>query len=156
MPINFSSSVTAYFVIMGDGYQRFCCFFYQLYARSELCTRTSRGTSGSFCFNKVGHSPTDSSLTFWEVIFAEIAIMARSSLGHALKFRRIFDFQQLKYRLDSWIPCLPIVTLYLSFLNFQFITGIGENNLVDTTCASLMMRAITLETSLVLVCHDTL
>ena len=139
---------------MGDGYQRFCCFFYQLYARSELCTRTSRGTSGSFCFNKVGHSPTDSSLTFWEVIFAEIAIMARSSLGHALKFRLIFDLKRLKYRLDWWIVSIPIVTRYRSFSNFQFVTGIGRNNLVDTTCASLKMRAITLETSLVLVCRD--
>ena len=59
------------------------------------------------------------------------------------------------YILDRWLSLAPINFLFIvGFGQFQFVTELVEEILVNITCALLMMEATTSETSLMLVCYD--
>ena len=120
------SSITACLHIMGDGYQTLFVFHNQIIARSEHRTSTSRGTSGGF-LKQSWPVPTISLLTLWEVFSLKFTIIARSFLGHALKFHL---FSVHSYSNADWATSCQLSTNnYVSivgFSRFRFVTELVD------------------------------
>ena len=149
------SSVTAYLVYWVIVTNTLVVFHNQIFVRSEHRTSSFRGTSGGILSTKLASFQQTVYRPFGRFPSLTFTTMARSSLAHALKFNFISGFSHSSIHWTAGCQLAPINFLFIvGFNQFQFVTELVEEILVNITCALLMMEATTSETSLMLVCYD--